>query len=113
MLVSPRHVLRGLRNGRGTTALAFAVLSLALAAGTVTFSVVDAVAIRPLPYAAPELLVDLSLPSATAGTHLPASPSDYLTWRERTSTLVSVGAARPGSVRLAIDGALRRCQRAG
>ncbi len=98
--------LRGLRSARGTTALALAVLSLALAAGTVTFAVVDAVAIRPVPYAAPERLVDLSLPGSAEGTRLLASPSDYLAWRERASTLQSVGAARVSTVRLELDGAL-------
>lgn len=42
MLTDLRDVVHGLRTGRGTTALAFAILTLTLAAGTVTFSVVDA-----------------------------------------------------------------------
>ena len=42
------EALHGLRSGRGATALAFAILTLAMAGGTVTFSIVDAVALRPL-----------------------------------------------------------------
>ena len=104
MVLIVRGALRGLRSGRGATALAFALLSLAFAAGIITFSVVDAVAIRQVPYAAPTQLVDLSLYSPVAGTRLLASPSDYLMWRERALTLGSLGAARFSSVRLEIDG---------
>ena len=38
MLTDFREALRGLRAGKGTTALAFAILTLTLAAGTVTFA---------------------------------------------------------------------------
>ena len=77
-----RDALRSLRGGRGTTLLAFGILSVTMAAGTVTFSVVDAVALRALPYASPERLVTLSLPSPTPGRGLPASPQDYFDWLE-------------------------------
>jgi hypothetical protein len=53
LLIDFRDAMRGLREGRGTTLLAFVLLSLTMAAGTVTFSVVDAVALRSLPYAFP------------------------------------------------------------
>jgi hypothetical protein len=39
-----RDALRGLRAGRATTALAFGIFTLAIAAATVTYSVVDTVA---------------------------------------------------------------------
>ena len=94
LFVSLRDVFRGLRAGRGTTVLAFALLSLTMAAGTVTFSVVDAVALRPLPYAYPNQLVGISLPASRPGNLLPASPQDYFQWLERSSTLESLGAAR-------------------
>src|SRR5262245_48266948 len=101
------NALRGLRGGRGATVLAFVVLSLAMAAGTVTFSVVDAVAIRPLPYGDPEQLVDISLPGSVPGARMLSSPSDFLSWRESaTTTLASVAAARRGVAQLEIDGTL-------
>jgi hypothetical protein len=74
--------------------LAFLLLALTMTAGTVIFSVVDAVAIRPLPYAAPDRLVSLSLPSSTAGTIAPASLGDYVDWRDRTSAFEAVAASR-------------------
>jgi len=102
-----RDALRGLRDGRETTALAFVILTLTMAAGTVTFSVVDAVALRPLPYASPERLVGLSSPSPTPGRVLPASPQAYFDWLEGTHTFESLGATRFISpLPLEIDGAV-------
>jgi hypothetical protein len=76
-----------------------------MGAGTVTYSVVSAVALEPLPYGAPDRLVGISLPSARPGSVLPASPQDYVDWRDGTRTLESVGAARFGPALTAeIDG---------
>jgi hypothetical protein len=55
-----RDALRGLRTGRGTAILACAIFTLAIAAGTVTFSVVDAIALRSLPFNRPDLLVAIA-----------------------------------------------------
>ena len=89
-----RDALRGLRGGRGTTLLAFVILSLTMAAGTVTFSVVDGVALRLLPYASPDRLVSISPPSDRPGAVRPSSPRDYFDWLESAQTLESLGAAR-------------------
>lgn len=95
-----RDAFRGLRGDRGTTLMAFVILSLTMGAGTVTFSVVDGVALRPLPYASPDRLVSISPPGATPGAVRPSSPSDYFDWLESAQTLESLGAARlaPGLV---------------
>ena len=101
------QALRGFRVGRGTMMLAFGVMSLVMAAGTVSFSVVDAIAIRPLPYAAPTRLVDISVPSPTAGARLLASPADFVAWSDRgLYSLNSIAAARLGIVRLRLGGTL-------
>jgi predicted permease len=89
-----RDAFRGLRGGRGTTLLAFVILSLTMAAGTVTFSVVDGVALRPLPYVSPDRLVSISPPSDRPGAVRAASPSDYFDWLESAQTLQALGAAR-------------------
>ena len=70
-----REALRGLRAGRGTTALAFGILTLAMAAGTVTFSVVDAVALRPLPFASPERLIRVATPGVKPGDAVAGQPA--------------------------------------
>jgi putative ABC transport system permease protein len=52
-----RHGVRGLRRAPGFTAAAVAVLALGIGASVSLFSVLHAVLLRPLPYAAPERLV--------------------------------------------------------
>jgi putative ABC transport system permease protein len=97
-----RDAWRGLRGGKGTTALAFAILVLTMTAGTVTFSVVDAVALRPLPFASPDTLVAI----ARGGDQTPAlaAPQDYFSWEEGVTAFQAIGAARPGgSLRLLDD----------
>jgi putative ABC transport system permease protein len=102
-----RDAARGLRLGRGTTAVAFAVLTLTMAAGTITFSVVDGVAIRTLPYASPDRLVAISFPSPVPGRGMPASPQAFFAWRESTETLESIAAARVAPpLQIEIDGVL-------
>jgi predicted permease len=91
-----RDALRGLRSGRGTTVLAFSILSITMAAGTVIFSVVDAIALRRLPYVSPDRLVGISLPSSTPGRGMPATPHDYFDWIEGTRSFEALGAARFG-----------------
>ena len=97
--------VRGLRTGKGTTLLAFGILTLTMAAGTVTFSIVDAVAIRPLPYGSPDGLIAISLPSQTAGKPLPATPQHFFEWSDGLKTCESIGAARFTSpLRLTVEG---------
>ncbi len=97
--------VRGLRTGKGTTLLAFGILTLTMAAGTVTFSIVDAVAIRPLPYGSPDRLIAISLPSQTAGKPLPATPQHFFEWSDGLKTCESIGAARFTSpLRLTVEG---------
>jgi putative ABC transport system permease protein len=100
-----QEALRGLRSGGGTTVLAFVLLTLAMAAGTVTFSVVEGVALRPLPYASPEQLVGISTLGRTPGMLSPVSPQDYFSWLEGTWAFESLAASRPNSpLRLEING---------
>jgi hypothetical protein len=63
----------GLRTAPGTTALALAILTLGIAAATVTFSIVDAVTLRRLPLPSPDRLMSISQvdrTSARPGTFL-------------------------------------------
>lgn len=52
-----RHALRALKRQPGFTAIAVTTIALGMAATTAIFSVVDAVVLRPLPYADPERVV--------------------------------------------------------
>lgn len=89
-----RDAAKAVWRGRKSLAWAFVVLSLAMAAGTVTFSVVDSLVLRPLPFGQPERLVAIGLPGPFAGRMLPTSPQDFYALSERLGSVEAVGAAR-------------------
>jgi predicted permease len=103
--VDVRHAWRSLRNSPATTLTAFLVLTLSMSAATVTFSVVDAVVLRPLPFGSPDRLVDVSGPSPTVGRIYPASPQDYFAWLGASDAIESLASSRvEPALRLQIDG---------
>ena len=89
------NTVHGLRCARGTLALAFLILTLAMAAGTITFSIVDGVAFRPLPYDSPERLISIATPGPSEGTLVPITPSDFFALQDRAQALESIAASRP------------------
>jgi putative ABC transport system permease protein len=106
MFTDVREAVRGLRTGKGTTALAFAILTLTLAAGTVTFSVVDAVALRALPYPGSDRLIAIAHLPRPDGNLGGTAPQDYFSWRESTRSFEALAGAWGGGVfRLNVNGA--------
>lgn len=87
---------RGLRVGRSTTALAFAILTTTMALATITFSVVDGIVLRPLPFTAPGELVSVALPGSRPGSVTWPAPRDYYDWADTARSLESIAAAWPG-----------------
>lgn len=81
-----------LRKRPGFTALVVVILALGIGANTVVFSVLNAVVLRPFPYAAPERLCRLG--ASKAGRSRWLSAPDFLTWRERTQVFEQMAAAR-------------------
>jgi predicted permease len=89
MLTDLRLALRMFRRAPGFSAIAVLVIALGAGANATVFSVVRAVLIEPLPFAAPDRLV-----SIWPGTFL--SNGDLEFARERTRTLAAIAAVSPG-----------------
>ena len=88
-----RYGLRALRKSPAYSLVAIATLAIGIGAGTAVFSVVGAVLLRPLPFAAPDRLVRIyetnPLRRWTANI---ASPANYWDWRTQNKSFVDVAA---------------------
>jgi putative ABC transport system permease protein len=93
-----RYALRTLARTPALTGAMIVVLALGIAATTAVFSVVNAVLLRPLPYAGPDRLVVL-----LHGDRNPVSPANYLDWRRAAVSFERMGAAEVWSPNLTGD----------
>jgi len=107
LLQDVRHAARGLARSPGFTALALATLAVGIGANAAIFSVVDAVLLRPLPYASADRLVQLG--DLTPDGH--ANNVGYETFedlRDRNTTFESMAAVRFWQPTLVIGGSAER-----
>jgi len=86
MLADLRYAARLLLKQPAFTLIATFVLALGIGANTAIFSVVDAVLLRPLPYADQERLVTLSTFWRTTGVRGQVSAPDYQDWHDRATS---------------------------
>ena len=86
---------QGFRYARGTLLLASAILMLAMSAAISTYSVVDAVALRSLPYSSPSRLIAIATPATTPGTFGGLSPADSFQLESAARSLSAIAASRP------------------
>jgi predicted permease len=88
-----RDAWRSIYRFRATSAAAILILAASIAAGTVTFAVVDTIVLRPLPYPDSGRLVAMfnSTPKARYSV---VAPADYYAWREGTTSFDAIAAWR-------------------
>jgi putative ABC transport system permease protein len=92
LLQDLRYAVRTLRRTPGFTLAATACLALGIGANTAIFSVINAVLLRPLPFADPGTLVMIweTNPQKTRDRNV-VSPGDYLDWRAQSSSFTDMG----------------------
>jgi putative ABC transport system permease protein len=101
-----RHAARRLKTSPAFTVVAVATLALGIAATTAIYSVVDALMLRPLPYAAASRLVDVGASTGAGVSGLPmAVTGERLAfWRGQTDLFERVETYRTTSFTLSGEG---------
>jgi putative ABC transport system permease protein len=94
VLQDVRYAARRLRGAAGFTAAVIATLAIGIGGSAATFSVVDAAALRPLPFPAADRLVRVR-ELTPQGDPFSFSERDYLDFVARTRTVASAAAMRP------------------
>lgn len=86
-----RYALRSLRRQPAFAAVSILTLAVGIAAATSMFTVVRAVLLRPLPFAAPEQLVEISEVNPLKGwTHTVAAPANLADWRAQNTVFTDI-----------------------
>jgi len=97
-----RFALRSLRAAPVFTLVAFVTLAIGIGANTAMYTIVDAVAIRPLPFSKSSDLVRIWEKNDVLGiAQFSTSALNYLSWRERSRVFEDLAAWRFGSVTVA------------
>jgi len=97
-----RFAFRLLAKRPGFAAVAILTLALGVGASTSIFSVGEAVLLRPLPFAEPDRLVQLTIRGGDGQTY-PLPDTDFIAWREQNDAFSSV-AVYDGGEGLALTG---------
>jgi putative ABC transport system permease protein len=111
MMRDLEYAIRSLSRSRTFALVAIASLGIGIGADTAAFSLVDAVVWRPLPFPAPEQLVDVHEWSASklcAGCEVGTSRATYADWRASAKGVRSMGAYAEAGMALAANGTVER-----
>ena len=94
-----RYAARSLRWNPGFTVVAALTLALGVGANSAIFSIINAVMLRPLPYAHPERLVRIYESNPERGwPQFSASHPNFLDWRAQAHSWEALAATTSGSV---------------
>ncbi len=106
LLQDLRYAARALRRQLGFSLTAILTLALGIGATTAIFSVVNAVVVRPLPYAEPDRLVAIMNYWTRTGLRgATVSAPDFLDWRQQTQSIGVMSYYVGGEVSVASEGA--------
>jgi predicted permease len=94
-----KFALRQMRKSPGFAAVVIVTLALGIGANTTVFSIVDAVLLRPLPYAQPERLVQVTSRQA-GGAGLSVCYPDFFDWRAQNHSFEHMVSYHDGSMTL-------------
>src|SRR4051812_2810492 len=100
-----RFGLRMMRRNPAFTAVAVATLALGLGANSAMFSVVNAVILKPLPYADPDRLMRVI--DSNPGRGFPrfsSSPANFLDWRAQAQSFTGMAATATEEITLSGQG---------
>src|SRR5260370_1116606 len=81
------NAVRQLKKSAGLTTIVIITLALAIGANTTIFSIVDAVMLRPLPYAKPQELVEVQRTNRGIVEPSGVSYPEFFDWRLQNHTL--------------------------
>ncbi|HWN11670.1 MAG TPA: ABC transporter permease [Pyrinomonadaceae bacterium] len=98
-----QYAVRLLIKNPGFSAVAIITLALGIGANTAIFSVVNAVVLRPLPYAEPDRLVML-WETMGANDRRSAAPGNFVDWRTQNNTFQELAATFYANFNLTSDG---------
>ena len=99
-----RYGIRSLVKRPGFAVVALIALALGIGANTAIFSLVNAVLLRPLPFAEPDRLVWMWGNIRNGGNRASVSPLDFLDYRQQNSTFEEFAASFSGSGALNLTG---------
>jgi putative ABC transport system permease protein len=101
LLYDIKNSVRNLLKSPGFLIVAIIILALGIGANSAIFSLVNAVLLRPFPYANPEQLVLVWESAPFFGLHdSPVAPGNYQEWRARSRSYSEMGALESRSYRL-------------
>ncbi|HEY8188638.1 MAG TPA: ABC transporter permease [Pyrinomonadaceae bacterium] len=99
-----RYGVRSLLKQPGFTAIALIALALGIGANTAIFSLVNAVLLRPLPFADPDRLVWVFGNVRNGGNRASVSPLDFLDYRKQNTTFEEFAAQFSVPIHLNLTG---------